>query len=440
MPDSSITHETSAAQDARPPRGESVAGKTTSLRCPRVWIVSEIYYPETTSTGHILTGIAEGLAANRSVRVLCGQPNYSARGIRAPRRESRNGVEIERCWGTTWDKDSLWKRLVNMATISGSFLVRLPFRLRRGDVVLAPTNPPSVPFIAALACRLRGAKLVTMIQDKYPEAAFAAGLLRRDSLFAKALLACARLLYRSSDRIAVVGRDIQELVRRQVGGDAGRVVFISDWGDVDEIRPQPRSESRLLGELGLSDKFVVLCAGNMGPLHDAELLVRCALELGGRTDIHFVVAGSGKKKAWLESAVQRHGLANVSLLPPFPRSESANVQNACDAALSVFVPGMLGVSVPSRAYNTFAAGKPIIAVSDPDSELARVVRDEGVGWTSPPGDLPAFVRTVEEAASTPPDVLAEMGRRARALAERDYTLSRVVEKYARLVDELLGTR
>jgi len=41
---------------------------------------------------------------------------------------------------------------------------------------------------------------------------------------------------------------------------------------------------------------------------------------------------------------------------------------------------MAGVSVPSRMYNVMAAGKPIIAVTDPDSELALVVREEDIGW------------------------------------------------------------
>ena len=49
----------------------------------RLWIVTELYYPEETSTGYYLTRIAEGLADVADVKVLCGQPNYSARGTRA---------------------------------------------------------------------------------------------------------------------------------------------------------------------------------------------------------------------------------------------------------------------------------------------------------------------------------------------------------------------
>ena len=37
---------------------------------------------------------------------------------------------------------------------------------------------------------------------------------------------------------------------------------------------------------------------------------------------------------------------------------------------------MLGVAMPSKTYNLMAAGEPLLALTDPDSELARVI-DEG---------------------------------------------------------------
>ncbi|HEY0659489.1 MAG TPA: hypothetical protein VGD05_13490, partial [Pyrinomonadaceae bacterium] len=64
-----------------------------------LWVVTELYYPEETSTGYYLTRIAEGLTDDYEVKVLCGQPNYSARGVRAPKREIHKQVEIFRSFG-----------------------------------------------------------------------------------------------------------------------------------------------------------------------------------------------------------------------------------------------------------------------------------------------------------------------------------------------------
>ncbi len=46
---------------------------------PTLWVVSELYYPEETSAGYYLTHIAEGLADDARVKVLCAQPTYSKR-------------------------------------------------------------------------------------------------------------------------------------------------------------------------------------------------------------------------------------------------------------------------------------------------------------------------------------------------------------------------
>ncbi len=54
-----------------------------------------------------MTGIAEGLTEKFDVKVICGQPNYAARGTRAQKKENHRNVEIFRVWGTTLNKDSI---------------------------------------------------------------------------------------------------------------------------------------------------------------------------------------------------------------------------------------------------------------------------------------------------------------------------------------------
>src|SRR5690242_6618487 len=90
----------------------------------RLWVVTELYYPEETSTGYYLTRIAEGLADDFDVKVLCGQPTYSARGTIAPKHEIHKGVEILRAAGTTLDKNVIPFRLLNMLTLGISVLLK----------------------------------------------------------------------------------------------------------------------------------------------------------------------------------------------------------------------------------------------------------------------------------------------------------------------------
>jgi glycosyltransferase involved in cell wall biosynthesis len=394
----------------------------------KVWIVSELYYPEETSTGYIVTKIAEGLSPHYQPHALCSQPTYSARGISAPVREVYNGVVIRRCRATTLNKDVLPFRLVNLLTISLSMFLHAVGSFKQGDVVLVATNPPTLPFLIAVACRIRGAKCVLLVQDVYPESLVAAGLLDAHSFSVSLLNRLNLVLYRAMERISVVGRDMEALVRGKLAtGTSTNIVIIRNWADPDQIVPSPREQNELLKQLGLLGKFVAQYAGNIGRVHGIETL----------TEIHFLFIGSGAKKKWLEDAVKKNGLKNVTILPNRPRRDQQNFLNACDVAITAFVPGMTGVGVPSRMYNIFSAGKPIVAAVEEDSELGLVVREENVGWIVPVNDAKKMADALMEARSKP-QLLAEMGIRGRAIAENKYSFKSVIEAYRSMVGELLS--
>ena len=401
----------------------------------RVFVVSELYFPEETSTGYLLTKTAEGIAAEIPVTAICSQPTYSARGTRAPARERRNGVDIERCAGTTFDKNSLAGRALNAVTISLSLWWRVLMRIRRGDAVIVVTNPPFLPFGVLVACRLRGARCALLVHDVYPEVLVAAGLSRSSSVVARVARLATQWLYRHSDRVIVLGRDMETLAQRKLDGDGSKIVVIPNWADAEEIVPTPKATNPLLGELALSGSFVVQYAGNMGRTHGLEALFAAAQRVRG--EVRWLFIGSGAKKAWLEKSIAREGMTTMTVLGNRPREDQPVFLAACDVAVISFVPGMAGVSVPSRMYNIMAAGKPIIAVADEESELARVVSEERIGWVIRPGDVDGLVALLDRIAGEP-DLLREYGARARAVASTKYARPVAIERYLRLMRELLA--
>jgi colanic acid biosynthesis glycosyl transferase WcaI len=401
----------------------------------KVWVISELYYPEETSTGAFLTQTAEGLARRFLVRVLCSQPTYGARGQRAPVNEVRNGVKVHRCWGTTFNKDVLPLRLLNMFTITLSIMLNAVGRIQAGDCVLVVTNPPLLPLVVALACFIRRAKCVLIIHDVYPDVLIATGALSSGSSLAGMIAWIMRVLYRRMASIVVLGRDMETLVRSKLPNGVDWIVTIPNWADLDLVNPLPRSENALLGQFGLANKFVIQYSGNIGRTHGIEYLTQCAEQMRNGSALHFLFIGFGGKKAWLKKAVEDRGLKNVSILDYRLRSELPQSLNACDVAIVSLARGMTGVSVPSRMYNIMAAGKPIIAVADAASELAQVIRDENIGWVVEPGNVEALKAAIDEAMGNP-GRLIQMGLRARKAAEAKYSLEHAIASYMNLVCSL----
>jgi colanic acid biosynthesis glycosyl transferase WcaI len=402
--------------------------ESTNTTKQRLWVVSELYYPEETSTGYYLTRIAEGLADSFDVKVLCGQPSYSMRGTRAAKHEFHRGVEIFRVAGTTLDKDVIPFRIVNMVTLGFSVLFAALRRFRRGDDILVVTNPPSMPFVIALAALVKGSAYTLLIHDNYPELLIAAGKAKADALIVKVANFANRWLYKHASKIIVVGRDMADLAAKKTGGLDIPIAVIPNWAELETVEPRPRADNPLLAELGLLDKCVFLYAGNMGHPNDLETIIDAADDPQISETAHFLFLGTGAKRKWLEHQKSERRLGNVTILEPKPRAEQVIFLNACDVALVSLVKGMRSVSMPSRTYNAIAAGKPILALAEAGSEIDRVVAEENIGWRVEPGDATLMVKRLNEICERKQD-LSEMGTRARYAALSKYSLETAIGNY-----------
>ena len=393
----------------------------------RLWIVSELYYPEETSTGYYMTKIAEGLAGDADVHALCGQPTYSKRGTRAAKTEIHNGVSIKRAAGTTLDKNVIPFRIVNILTLGASIFLSALRRFKKGDRILVVTTPPTMPFVAAIASLVKGCSYTLLIHDSYPELLVAVGKTKEASFFFRLMSMANRWLYKHASQIIVVGRDMAEMTKRKTEGLDIPVVTIPNWAELENVSPTARDQNPLIKELSLEDKLIFLYAGNMGHPNDIESLVEAAHLLSGE-DAHFVFLGTGVKRKWLEREVANLELSNVTILDPKPRTEQQIFLNACDVAIVSLVQGMKGVSMPSRTYNALAAGKPILALTEAGSEIDLVVKENSIGWTVSPQNTEDLVVLIREILERRPD-LTEMAERARTAAERDFSLEDTVKAY-----------
>ena len=398
-----------------------------------MFVLSEIFHPDTTSTGYYLTAIAEGLGESFAVRAICAAP---ATGPALPVRETFHGIQIERFGRMSGPGVTVARRALRASGRALRMFLRLLRHLCRGDVVLVATNPPFLPLLAALACVLKRARLVYLVHDVYPDAAVAAGVLDGGSIGARAWSGLQRWAYCRADRIICLGRDVRALIAAKEPGAAAKLIVIPNWAETGTVRSLAKADSSLTLSQHLTRQFVVLYAGNLGRTHDSGLIVEVARLLEGRTEIQLLVAANGSQFPSFAAAVEHPCRANLVAMPlPGSREQQSDTLAAGDVVLITFKSGMKGVSVPSRMYNAMAAGKPLIGVADADSELALVIREEDIGWVVPPGDAAGLAQVILEAFAGP-NRLREMGQRARVAAETKYSPRSVLTQYQTLFESL----
>jgi glycosyltransferase involved in cell wall biosynthesis len=226
---------------------------------------------------------------------------------------------------------------------------------------------------------------------------------------------------------------MEKIIKNKINLSSDRVKLIPNWADCDVIHPSQRSNNSLIKELKLHNKFILQFAGNLGRLQGLEIIIEAA-KLIKDESIHFLFIGDGAMKNIIENNIRLHKLKNISLIGNQPRQSQATFLNACDVALISLSPGMLGMGVPSKTYNIMAAGKPIIAVVDTQSEIGLVVEEEGIGWVVPPGDIDQLLRIILKAKANP-DCLKKMGDNARYIAETKYSFPYIAKAYNELIQE-----
>jgi colanic acid biosynthesis glycosyl transferase WcaI len=409
----------------------------------KILILTELYYPEETSTGYFLTKIAEILAKENRVIAVTGPASKFLKNIELKDRETRNKVEIFRSRGTRFNKNNLSGRIINLITRSINIFWQAFWLAREKDVVLVVTNPPLLPFIALSIKYLKGCQIILLIHDVYPEVLIATGIAKPTSILVRITQTMNRVLYDRVDRIVTLGRDMSKIAigkLSQQKKDESKIICIPNWADIEIIKPIDKIDNPLRQQLGSIDRFIILYLGNIGRTHGIEDLVAAAqiLQENNRNhpEINFVIVGSGAKKQWLEKTVKQDNLRSIQIFPSCDRSELNLYLNLGDVAIISFISGMAGVSVPSRMYNQMAAGKPIIAIADDWSELALVVKEEKIGWVVKPNDIDRLVKTIQIAISNP-ELCREMGMRAAAVARSKYNLAAIEKSYQKLFQEFV---
>jgi len=396
---------------------------------PRLLVLNQYYWPGVEATANLLTELCEALASTYDVTVIAGAVDGQ------PERSSRNGVQIIRVRSTTYDRTALWRRASNYLTyIVGA--LRAAFTLERPDVVMCMTDPPFIGAVAEIVSRRYRAPLLMSTQDVFPEIAVKLGRLTNPFVIG-VLRVLVDFSLRHADRVVVIG----ETMKRRVidkGVRADRIRVISNWGDAERVTPQPRDNAWAIAH-GLVDKFVVMHFGNVGHAQDLDTLVRATTFIRDLDDLVVTIIGVGARLEELRRLAEVLEVDQVQFLPWQAYENRAEPISAADVHVVGLARGLAGYIVPSRMWGVLAAGRPVIAAAEDESETAEVVRATGCGVVVPPGQPFRLSQAIRSFHDGEYDV-AEMGRQARAFAESETDRAIAVRRYADVLEELRDGR
>jgi colanic acid biosynthesis glycosyl transferase WcaI len=410
----------------------------------RVVLLSLLFPPDNVSTAHLMADVCEDLvAAGHAVTVITTTPHYNrddAAEARQPRsshwgrlvQTSRyRGIRVFHTWMPRKGPSSL-ARVSAWALFHALSVGVGVVSVGRVDVLITPSPPLTMGVAAWLLSRLKGAPYIYSVLELHPDIAISLGLVRRPLLI-RFLFALERFVYARAARLTVIA----EAMRRRViakGVPAGKVTLIPNFVDTGTVlavaRPNPFSRAHRLDDL-----FVVSYAGNVGPAQGLEALIDAAAALRDVPHVRVVVVGGGILWDALAQRIATERLDNILLLPHQPFDTVPDIYGTSDLCVVAQSATTTSDAVPSKVYRIMGAGKPVLAMTAPGSDLATLVADAGCGIVVSAADPAAIAGAIRDAAAAP-DRCRAMGDAGRAHVEAHYSRRAVTARYNALVNEL----
>ena len=177
----------------------------------------------------------------------------------------------------------------------------------------------------------------------------------------------------------------------------------------------------------------ILYFGRLTPEKGIEFLLRAYAESGVGDPLMIVGDGPDDYVDRLKSGIDEISRGKVNFLG---HKSGEELQEIVRGAKYVVVPSLWYDNTPNVVYESFAAGKPVVASAL--GGLCEQVTEE-TGVLVEPGNICELTAAITRLSSAP-ELLDKMGRSARRLVEQEYGIENHVKRLLGLFEEVIECR
>ena len=350
------------------------------------------------------------------------------------RRGSYAGIDLIELNVSYNNKMSLFSR--TMAFIKFSLRsIRLVFQ-EDFDIVFASSTPITAG-IPGIVMKWRGKRkpFVFEVRDLWPELPREMGIIKNRLL----LWAMGRLEYASynrADACVALSPGIKQGVEKRLSRTIP-VHLIPNGCDLDLFKPGKHTRSLIPG--CSENDFISVFIGAHGMANGLDAALDAAAILNKEPEhkhIKVVLIGDGKVKKHLSDRVKTEHLLNVIMLDPVPKRELINYLHAADLGLMLLanVPAFYYGTSPNKFFDYISAGLPVL--NNYPGWLAEMISGNNLGKVVLPDQAGDFAGALVNLSSDA-DRLEEMGKNARAFAEKEFDRKKLARQFERALLETI---
>lgn len=300
------------------------------------------------------------------------------------------------------------------------------------DLVFATSTPLTASIPGICAHLFRHKPFVFEVRDLWPELPREMGVIT-NPLVLRLMDWLEWLSYHAAQGCIGLSPGIVAGIQRR-GIPANRVVMIPNGCELDLFasqQPYTRPEGVLESDL------LCVFTGAHGLANGLDGVLDAADELKrrGRVDIKLLFVGDGKLKPKLIIRAVQDELHNCLFLDPLPNHDLTRLLQVADVGLMILanVPAFYYGTSPNKFFDYIATGLPVF--NNYPGWLAELIERYHCGLVVPPENPKAFADALEYMADHREE-LAQMGRNARTLAEREFDRQQLSDHFVDMIESV----
>ena len=144
------------------------------------------------------------------------------------------------------------------------------------------------------------------------------------------------------------------------------------------------------------DKKIFVYGGNLGKPQGIDFLIDCLKSQKNNNDAFFLTVGDGTEYKKLEEFFSQAQPSNMCIMKRLPKEDYDRMIAACDVGM-IFLDYKFTIpNFPSRLLAYMQAGLPVLACTDPNTDVGKVICDGGFGWWCESNNVSKFSCIVSE--------------------------------------------
>lgn len=303
-------------------------------------------------------------------------------------------------------KTNLLEKGISTITIEPLFIAAIKryFSIIKFDLVLYSTPPITFCNAIEYVKKRDNAKTYLLLKDIFPQNAVDIGMLSKKGI--KGLLyryfrRKEKKLYRISDHIGCMSQaNVDYVLKHNLEIAKDKVEICPNSIEVVDksVDDNLREEIRRKYEIPLN-KRVFIYGGNLGKPQGIDFLIKCIYSQRENKDAFFLVVGSGTEYGKINNFFTTHPQENFRLMQSLPKEDYDNMVGACDVGM-IFLDHRFTIpNFPSRLLSYMQAKIPVLACTDPNTDIGKVIVEGGFGWWCESDDVDAFGKCIEKLAN-----------------------------------------